>query len=118
MEPRLYNPPGITRLSPLPVFYKPNYSSSVAAQPLFSSPFAETILPVLGLDIVDPSLGLLPAVVVVVAVVVVLGTDVVHLVDAAALGAPLHGAVAGHLRKQAVSSEPLRKDASYLPAAR
>lgn len=34
---------------------------------------------------------------VVVVVAVVLGADVVHLVDAAALGAALDGALAGHL---------------------
>lgn len=61
-------------------------------------------LPVLGLDVVGKGLGLLEAVVVVVVVVsvVVLGTDVVHLVDVAALGAALDGALAGHL---VVSSE-------------
>lgn len=56
-------------------------------------------LPVLGLDKVGEGLGLLEAVVVVIVVVVVgvLGADVVHLVDVAALGAALDGALAGHL---------------------
>lgn len=55
-------------------------------------------LVVLGLDEVGEVLGLLVAVVVMaVAVVVVLGADVLHLVDAAALGAALDGAVAGDL---------------------
>lgn len=56
-------------------------------------------LPVLGLDVVGKGLGLLEAVVVVIVVVVVgvLGTDVVHLVDVAALGAALDGALASHL---------------------
>lgn len=56
-------------------------------------------LVVLGLDEVGEVLGLLVAVVIVtVAVpVVVLGTDVLHLVDVAALGAALNGAVAGDL---------------------
>lgn len=55
-------------------------------------------LVVLGLDKVGEVLGLLVAVVVVtVAVVVVLGADVLHLVDTAALGAALDGAVAGDL---------------------
>lgn len=50
-----------------------------------------------GLDEVREGLGLLVAVVVVAVVVVVLGTDVLHLVDATALGAALDGAVAGDL---------------------
>lgn len=54
---------------------------------------------VLGLDVIGEGLGLLVAVVVV-AVVVVRGTDVVHLVDAAALGAALDGAVLGDLGTQ------------------
>lgn len=54
-------------------------------------------LPVLGLDKVGEGLGLLEAVVVVVVVVGVLGTEVLHLVDVAALGAALDGALAGHL---------------------
>lgn len=56
-------------------------------------------LVVVGLDEVGEVLGLLVAVVVVaVAVaVVVLGADVLHLVDVAALGAALNGAVAGDL---------------------
>lgn len=57
------------------------------------------LVSVLGLDEVGKGLGLLVAVVVVVAVVVgVLGrADVLHLVDRAALGAALDGAVAGDL---------------------
>jgi len=53
---------------------------------------------VLRLDVVGKGLGLLEGrvVVVVVMVVVVLGANVLHLVDAAALGATLDGAVAGH----------------------
>ena len=61
-------------------------------------------LVVLGLDIVGHGLGLLEAVVVVVvAVAVVLGADVVHLVDGAALGAALDGALAAHLEGVCVS---------------
>lgn len=57
---------------------------------------------VLRLDEVGHGLGLVDLVgVVVVVVAIVLGADVVHLVDAAALGAALDGALAGHL----VSSE-------------
>lgn len=52
---------------------------------------------VLGLDIVGKGLGLLELLVVVVVVVVVLGAGVLHLVHAAALGAALDRAVAGHL---------------------
>jgi hypothetical protein len=53
---------------------------------------------VLGLDVVGKGLGLLDlGAVVVVVVVVVLGADVLHLVDAAALGASLDGALAGHV---------------------
>lgn len=57
-------------------------------------------LVVLGLDEVGEVLGVLVAVVAVavVVVVVVLGAEVLHLVDAAALGAALDGAVAGDLR--------------------
>lgn len=51
---------------------------------------------VLGLDEVGKGLGLLDLGRVVV-VVVVLGADVVHLVDAAALGASLDGALLGKL---------------------
>lgn len=49
---------------------------------------------VLGLDVIGKGLGLLELRRVVV-VVIVLGTDVVHLVDTAALGASLDGALAG-----------------------
>ncbi|KAL2281031.1 hypothetical protein FJTKL_12137 [Diaporthe vaccinii] len=60
--------------------------------------YARLRLVVVGLDEVGEVLGLLVAVVVVaVAVVVVRGADVLHLVDAAALGATLDGAVAGDL---------------------
>jgi hypothetical protein len=51
---------------------------------------------VLGLDVIGEGLGLLKLRRVVV-VVVILGTDVVHLVDAAALGASLDRALAGKL---------------------
>lgn len=51
---------------------------------------------VLGLDVIGKGLGLLELGRVVV-VVVILGADVVHLVDAAALGASLNGALAGEL---------------------
>lgn len=54
-------------------------------------------LPVLGLDVVGKGLGLDEAVVVVVGVVV-LGPNVLHLVDITALGAALNRALAGHLR--------------------
>ena len=54
-------------------------------------------LVVLGLDEVGEGLGLLVAVVVVVSVAVVLGTDVLHLVDTTALGAALDRALTGHL---------------------
>lgn len=54
---------------------------------------------VLRLDVIGEGLGLgvLRRVVV---VVIVLGTNVVHLVDAAALGATLDGALAGDLGSQ------------------
>lgn len=52
---------------------------------------------VLGLDVVGKGLGLLELLVVVVVVVVVLGADVLHLVDATALGASLDGALTGNL---------------------
>lgn len=52
---------------------------------------------VLGLDVVGEGLRLGVLGAVVVAVVVVLGANVVHLVDAAALGAALDGAVLGDL---------------------
>lgn len=55
---------------------------------------ADQYLVVLRLDEVGEGLGLLVAVVV---VVVILGADVDHLVDAAALGASLNGALTGHL---------------------
>lgn len=52
---------------------------------------------VLGLDEVGESLGLLDLLGVVV-VAVVLGTNVLHLVDATALGASLNGALLGQLQ--------------------
>lgn len=61
---------------------------------------------VLGLDEVSEGLGLLDLLVTVVVVVVVLGTDVVHLVDAAALGASLDRAVLGELRKSLSAGRP------------
>ena len=69
------------------------------------------LVAVLGLDVVGEGLGLLKGrvVVVVVMVVVVLGTNVLHLVDAAALGATLDGAVAGHLGRRSVIRH-LRRD--------
>lgn len=54
---------------------------------------------VLGLDVIGKGLGLLELRRVVV-VVIVLGTNVIHLVDAAALGASLDGALAGDLKSQ------------------
>lgn len=67
---------------------------------------------VLGLDEVGEGLGLLVAVAVVVAVVVVvvLGrADVLHLVDGAALGAALDGAVAGDLGTRSAFTELLKR---------
>lgn len=55
---------------------------------------------VLRLDKVDKRLGLLVTVVVVV-MAVVRGANILHLVDAAALGAPLDGALLGHLQGSA-----------------
>lgn len=54
---------------------------------------------VFGLDEIGKGLRLLPSVVVMVVVVVtiILGSDVLHLVGAAALGAPLDGTVTGDL---------------------
>ena len=53
---------------------------------------------VLGLDVISEGLGLGElGLVVVVMVGVVLGADVLHLVDAAALGASLDGTLAGKL---------------------
>lgn len=72
-------------------------SLSLARSPLLMRFFD---LPVFGLDEVAQVLGLLVSVVVVavaVVVVIVLGTDVLHLVDAAALGASLDRAVASDL---------------------
>lgn len=69
-------------------------------------PLSSADLPVVGLDEVGEVLGLLESVVVVTVVVVVavvLGTEVLHLVDAAALGASLDGAVAGDLEQQILS---------------
>lgn len=54
-------------------------------------------LAVLRLDEVGKGLGLLVTVVVVVSVAVVLGTDVLHLVDTTAFGAALDWALTGHL---------------------
>lgn len=64
-------------------------------------------LPVLGLDVVGEGLRVLVAVVVAVAVVVVVlgGANVLHLVHAAALGASLNGALAGHLERAVSTSE-------------
>jgi len=60
--------------------------------------------PVRGLDVVGKRLGLLvPVMVVAMSVVVVLGSDVLHLVDAAALGAALDGAGTRHLEAGCVS---------------
>lgn len=57
------------------------------------------LVAVLGLDEVGKGLGLLDllGVVSVAVVVVVLGTNVLHLVDAAALGASLQGTLLGKL---------------------
>lgn len=56
-------------------------------------------LPVFRLDVVGEGLGLLVAVVVVVAMVVILRSDILHLVDAAAFWASLHRSLARHLPK-------------------
>lgn len=74
-----------------------------------TTPSSSADLPVVGLDEVGEVLGLLVCVVVVVmavvvVVAVVLGTEVLHLVDVAALGASLNGALAGDLRKQRLSA--------------
>lgn len=58
-------------------------------------------LPVLGLDIVGKGLGLLVAVVVVVAVAIVGRSDVLHLINATALGASLNRSRARHLKQVA-----------------
>lgn len=59
---------------------------------------------VLGLDVIGKGLGLGElGLVVVVVVSIVLGADVVHLVDAAALGASLNGTLAGKLLSSFVS---------------
>ena len=67
---------------------------------MFSIPhqLSGSILPILGLDKVGECLGLLVPVMVVVAVVVtiILRADVLHLVDAAALGASLDRPLTGH----------------------
>jgi hypothetical protein len=96
------------------------YTSACRLSPLCRLWVAD--LPVLGLDVVGEGLGLLVAVVVVVVAVVVLGSDVLHLVDAAALGASLDGALTGHLERsgksvqrtghatrQVVTSRPMRR---------
>ncbi len=49
-------------------------------------------------------------VVVVVAVAIILGTDVLHLVDAAALGAPLDGALTGQLDRRTRKMPRLARD--------
>lgn len=74
-------------------------------------------LPVLRLDEVAEVLGLLVAVVVVamVIVAVVLGPNVAHLVDTAALGAALNGALLGNLSYLAVSSH--HSPSSHTPHA-
>lgn len=59
---------------------------------------------VLGLDVIGESLGLGElGLMVVVVVSIVLGADVVHLVDAAALGASLNGTLTGKLLSSFVS---------------
>lgn len=63
---------------------------------------------VLGLDEVGKSLGLLKLLLVVV-VMVVLGTDILHLVHASALRAALDGAVAGHL-STIISNQPFSRN--------
>jgi hypothetical protein len=77
---------------------------------------ATTRLPVLGLDEVGEVLGLLVSVVVVavaVIVVIVSGAHIVHLVNAAALRAPLNGALAGHLKTISIAQSPARKEKTY-----
>lgn len=77
-------PPAITFISPL------------CLSPLCA---LHLLVAVLGLDEVGKSLGLGNLLgVVAVAVAVVLGSDVFHLVDAAALGASLHRTLLGKLR--------------------
>lgn len=75
---------------------------SVFYFPLCLSPSCalHLLVAVLGLDEVGKGLGLgnLLGVVAVSVVVVVLGSNVLHLVDAAALGASLHRALLGKLR--------------------
>lgn len=60
-------------------------------------------IPVLGLDVIRKCLGLLVSVVIVSVVVVVRRSNVLHLVDAAALGASLDWALAVHLEASCVS---------------
>lgn len=67
---------------------------------------------VLGLDVVGEGLGLLELGVVVMTVVVVLGTHVLHLVDAAALGATLNGALAGQLQAPVSVPKSINKHAT------
>lgn len=54
---------------------------------------------VLRLNVISESLGFRVFGSVVVTVVVVLGTDIVHLVDAAALGTALNGTILGDLKR-------------------
>lgn len=56
-------------------------------------------LPVFRLDKVGEGLGFLETMMVVVAVVIVLGSDIFHLVDTAAFGASLHRSLTRHLPK-------------------
>lgn len=71
-------------------------SLSITAEIVFWLLAKQLSVTVLGLDVVGKGLGLLNLRRVVV-VVVILGTDVVHLVDTAALGASLDGAFLGKL---------------------
>lgn len=77
------------------------YSTSPHSPPVMLDPnLTHSFVTVLRLDKVDKRLGLLVTVVVVV-MAVVRGANILHLVDAAALGAPLDGALLGHLQGSA-----------------
>lgn len=60
-------------------------------------------LPVSGLDIVGKCLGFLITVVIVVAVAIICGSDILHLVNAAALWASLNRSFTRHLMGWKVS---------------
>lgn len=99
---------------PAPTLAHPTPKSYLSLPPCT---LVDARLPVLGLDVVGKGLGLLVTVVVV-TVVVVLGTNVLHLVDAAALGAPLNRALAGHLDVARYVSKSFSSPPDMLVAAR